>query len=351
MEIPDNHPEKEKGIHMFPNIIVGGNGENGTVSVRGKDDTPLAELLARDNEAAIGVGNSNRPGRISIFGADQQEKIRLEGASGKVTGQGGIVGGIDGGPITNQPLIGVHGFGDTAVKGENTAGGTGVYGVSSSGMGVHGFTGKESTGVGGMAVFGEVAAINGAVGVYGQAPMNTASSAGWFDGPVTVTGFLNKPGGGFKIDHPLDPANKYLSHSFVESEDMKNIYDGVAVLDAEGTAVVKLPAWFESLNRDFRYQLTCLGRFCQVYIAEEIANSRFKIAGGERGLKVSWMVTGIRRDPWAEANRLKVEDHKPARERGYYLHPFLYGHGVDKGVIWAYNPEIMKAMQEEKKER
>src|SRR5262249_26452640 len=106
---------------------------------------------------------------------------------------------------------------------------------------------------------------------------------------------------------------------------------------------------FESLNGDFRYQLTCLGRFCQVYIAEEIARSRFKIAGGEEGLRVSWMVTGIRRDRWAEAHRLKVEDHKPAEERGYYLHPSLHGHGEDKGVLWAYHPEIMKALQEERR--
>jgi hypothetical protein len=272
-------------------------------------------------------------------------------ATEMVTCEGGVQGGVPGTPPPNQLLIGVYGTGATAVRGENTTGGTGVYGSSSSGIGVHGFTGKESTGGGGMAVFGEVVAINGAIGVYGQAPNATASSAGWFEGPVTVTGFLNKAGGGFKIDHPLDPANKYLSHSFVESEDMKNIYDGVAVLDAKGTAVVELPDWFESLNRDFRYQLTCLGRFCQVYIAEEITKNRFKIAGGERGLKVSWMVTGIRRDPWAEANRLKVEDHKPARERGHYLHPSLHDHGDDKGVLWAYHPQIMKAIQEQKKER
>jgi hypothetical protein len=44
----------------------------------------------------------------------------------------------------------------------------------------------------------------------------------------------------FRIDHPLDPANKYLNHSAVESPDMKNIYDGVVTLDADGEAVVEL---------------------------------------------------------------------------------------------------------------
>ena len=60
----------------------------------------------------------------------------------------------------------------------------------------------------------------------------------------------------FKIDHPLDPSNKYLYHSSVESQVMKNVYDGIVVLDDKGGAVVVLPVWFEALNKEFRYQLT-----------------------------------------------------------------------------------------------
>ncbi|WAC02029.1 hypothetical protein N7U66_19830 [Lacinutrix neustonica] len=51
-----------------------------------------------------------------------------------------------------------------------------------------------------------------------------------FTGNMTITGDLNvtgniaKGGGTFKIDHPLDPKNKYLVHSFVESPEMMNIY-------------------------------------------------------------------------------------------------------------------------------
>jgi hypothetical protein len=65
--------------------------------------------------------------------------------------------------------------------------------------------------------------------------------AGDFRGDVAVGGILTKAGGSFKIDHPLDPSNKYLYHSFVESPDMKNIYDGIAALDAAGEATVELP--------------------------------------------------------------------------------------------------------------
>lgn len=129
-------------------------------------------------------------------------------------------------------------------------------------------------------------------------------------GSLSVTGTISKGGGSFKIDHPLDPDNKYLSHSFVESPDMKNIYDGIAVLDSKGEAEVVLPDWFQALNQDFRYQLSCIGKSAPVYIAQEVRNNRFKIAGGRRGLRVSWQVTGIRHDAFANANRIRVEEEK-----------------------------------------
>jgi len=142
---------------------------------------------------------------------------------------------------------------------------------------------------------------------------------------VNVVGTLSKGGGSFKIDHPLDPANKYLYHSFVESPDMKNIYDGVVELDGRGEALIALPDWFQSLNEDFRYQLTTIGGYAPVYIAEEVANNQFKIAGGRPGIKVSWQVTGIRHDAFANANRIPVEVEKAPADRGRYLYPEVIG--------------------------
>jgi hypothetical protein len=143
---------------------------------------------------------------------------------------------------------------------------------------------------------------------------------------LCLTGHLVKAGGSFKIDHPLDPEGKYLYHSFVESPDMKNVYDGTAVLDAHGRAAVDLPDWFEALNRDFRYQLTPVGAPApELHVAARVAGGVFVIAGGPPGLEVSWQVTGIRQDKWAEANRIIVEEDKPARDHGRYLHPLLYG--------------------------
>ena len=96
---------------------------------------------------------------------------------------------------------------------------------------------------------------------------------------------------------------------------MKNVYDGVMALDESGEAVVELPDWFEALNRDFRYQLTAIGGPApNLHIAEEVNGNRFRIAGGGAGMKVSWMVTGIRQDAWANANRIQVESAKADEE-------------------------------------
>jgi hypothetical protein len=107
---------------------------------------------------------------------------------------------------------------------------------------------------------------------------------------------------------------------------MMNVYNGVIRLDAKGEAWVSLPEYFEALNRDFRYQLTSIGAPApNLYVAEEVSHNRFKIAGGKPGGKVSWQVTGIRQDAYANANRIPVEEVKPPAEQGFYLHPELYG--------------------------
>jgi hypothetical protein len=112
---------------------------------------------------------------------------------------------------------------------------------------------------------------------------------------------------------------------------MKNIYDGVAVFDGEGEAIVTLPDWFEALNEDFRYQLTPMGASFVPYVAEEISNNRFKVGGGIPGKKVSWQVTGIRHDAFANANRIQVEELKPKAAVGTYLHPEAFGQRVETG--------------------
>jgi hypothetical protein len=106
---------------------------------------------------------------------------------------------------------------------------------------------------------------------------------------------------------------------------MMNIYTGNVTTDGEGTATVQLPEWFEALNRDFRYQLTVLGQFAQAIVADKVANHRFRIKTDKPNVEVSWQVTGIRHDAFANANRLQVEEEKSTADRGHYLHPELFG--------------------------
>ena len=148
-------------------------------------------------------------------------------------------------------------------------------------------------------------------------------------GNLSVNGTLRKGGGAFTIDDPLDPANKLLSHSFVESPDMMNVYNGNITTDSKGTAVVRLPNYFEALNREFRYQLTVIGALSEASVAKEIDRNQFTIKTGRPHMKVSWQVTGIRRDPYAEAHRIPTEEMKPSQDRGRYLHPELNG---EKGL-------------------
>ncbi|MGD0303304.1 MAG: hypothetical protein ABSC71_00585 [Candidatus Acidiferrales bacterium] len=171
--------------------------------------------------------------------------------------------------------------------------------------------------------YGEgVYADGGDVGIYAEG----GTDAGQFSGDVSISGTLSKSSGSFKIDDPIDPANKYLYHSFVESPDMKNVYDGVVTTDTNGLATVTMPDWFEALNSDFRYQLTTVGQFAQAMIAKEIQNGTFTIQTDKPNVKVSWQVTGIRQDAYANAHRIPVEKEKSDAEKGHYIHPELFGH-------------------------
>lgn len=240
------------------------------------------------------------------------ERIRIVGTTGNV--------GIG----VTAPTTRLHVVNDTG-------GGHAIFGYATGGYGVFG----QATGAG--------------YGIVGTNLDLTNGTAGQFNGHVNVSNNLNVSGSkNFRIDHPLDPANKYLYHASIESSEVKNLYDGTVMLDQHGEAVVQLPPWFEVLNRDFRYQLTCIGGHAPVYIAEEIANQQFKIAGGQAGMKVSWQVTGNRQDPMAKTHPMQVEQVKPERERGYYLHPELYGQPEEKGVEWTRNPEMMRQLKQQR---
>lgn len=151
--------------------------------------------------------------------------------------------------------------------------------------------------------------------------------AGYFDGTVEVTEDLNVSGSkNFKIDHPTDPTGKYLKHAAVESSERMNVYTGNVTLDADGRAVVQLPDYFERLNTNVRYQLTAIGAPApSLYVAQEVQNNQFRIAGGQPGMKVSWEVTGVRDDAYARAHPFQAETAKPSGKTGTYINPEAHG--------------------------
>jgi hypothetical protein len=246
--------------------------------------------------------------------------------SGKIGISSGSTNGVAIAAICIGQGIGVRASSDS---------GWGVNAQSSNGIGVLGAS-ENSVGVQGICQTGYNFGVVGEgpnAGVAAFNPNNTHAAylasdccAAWFTGGVTVTGKITKGGGGFRIDHPLDPERKFLNHSFVESPDMKNIYDGVVIANGKGEAVVQLPKWLDVINMDFRYQLTAIGAPApNLHIAAEIKGNKFKIAGASKGIRISWQVTGVRKDAWARANRITVEEPKKKSERGFYLHPELYG--------------------------
>ena len=323
------------------------------IAIQGKSETGTGVYGETAGVSYAGVyGKSISSPSPGVFGENTVTNTRgsLGGPTCGVSGYSNDGHGVQGqsdlgagvyGETAGLSYAGVHGKTtealNAAVFGENTV--TGNRGsLGGSDWGAKGFS-TEGRGVEGSSTSG--------TGIYGESD----GYAGYFSGDVHVTGNLSKSTGSFVIDHPMDPENKYLRHSFVESPDMMNVYNGNVVLDKNGEAVVKLPEYFEALNQDFRYQLTCVGGFAPVYVAEEISENGFKIGGGRRGMKVSWQVTGIRNDRYAQANRIAVEEEKPIEARGYYLHPELYGYSEEQSIEAARNARVSKNRKVAKSER
>jgi hypothetical protein len=316
-----------------PSAGIGGSGNTNYIS-KWTGGTTLGNSSIYDNgKVGIGTANPSSPLHVvqnatsSNIPAILGENTNTHGYGIGVKGEGKMIGvkGVSIATHDYQSSIGVSGYGEADGSGNNEAygGDFTAFGYGTGDVfGVKGWAAGQTTG-----------------NKYG----------GWFYGNVHVTGTISKGGGSFQIDHPLDPENKYLYHSFVESPDMKNIYDGLVMLDNQGKATVQLPAWFEALNYEFRYQLTPVGAPApDLYISQEISGNSFAISGGKPGMKVSWMVTGIRHDPFAEKNRIPVEVEKREKEKNLYLYPDAYDQPEEKGIDFQRENK-MKKQEEIKK--
>ena len=272
----------------------------------------------------VGVaGYTNSTTGYAVYGI--ANSIDTTGVTFGVYGQNSTTGsGVEGvAYATSGTAYGVYGS-------SNSTSGDGVVGMSLADSGnANGIYGSTYSPQGVAGYFDNAGGGYILVGVVNEQPAHKfhvdGFGDGYFSGNLDVGGMLSKGGGSFKIDHPLDPANKYLYHSFVESSDMMNIYNGNVTTDANGLATVQLPDWFQALNTDFRYQLTVIGQFAQAIVASKVANNQFRIQTDKPNVEVSWQVTGIRQDAFANANRVQVEVNKAPADHRHYLHPESYG--------------------------
>lgn len=266
---------------------VTGSGTKGNIA-RWVDTNEIGDSTITEDEGFFGVGTPINPNFKFLISSDL--------ASPKATFRAGNI--ADGRAIEGSSVngIGINGIGFiSGVNGLNPTtnpNGAGVRGVATNGAWAGDFIG----------------------------PFRVQGDAQIFQ-DLNVFGTLTKAAGSFRIDHPLDPENKYLSHSFVESPDMMNVYNGNITTGERGEALVELPSYFDALNRDFRYQLTVIGQFAQAMVLEKIKGNRFKIKTDKPRVEVSWQVTGIRKDKFAEEHRIQVESEKSNSERGRQQNP------------------------------
>ena len=275
---------------------------------------------------------------------DAASQVGVYGSSASVEGVYGVSASEDGVFGENdQTAYVVSGAG---VSGHSIGYSYGMYGWSDKGDGSL-FSGgtDDHDGDGGRGVIAAGGSGNGTGDGLSAYPGDSGAYAGVFGGSISVSGSVNSSTAQLKIDHPTDPANKYLVHSAVQSSEMMNIYTGNVMTDDLGLATVTLPSWFESLNTDFRYQLTSIGQDAHAWIAQEIKDGQFRISTNTEHVKVSWQITAVRQDAYAKAHPMVVEEAKPDRERGFYLHPELFGHPAERQTEWGRHPAAMLRLQ------
>ncbi|MCL6624385.1 MAG: hypothetical protein K6T17_07200, partial [Fimbriimonadales bacterium] len=179
-------------------------------------------------------------------------------------------------------------------------------------------------------------------GVFGEEPSGGAGHAVFASGTLAASGTKS-----FQIDHPLNPENYYLNHFCTEGPEPMNAYSGNVITDEKGYATIQLPDYFESINRDFRYQLTVIDNsddFILAKVVREIQNNQFVIRTSKPHVKVSWEVKAIRNDRYVQKYGFQTVQEKEDEIKGKYVHPELYGMPKEYGIH--YRPEMERSAPE-----
>ncbi|MNK01914.1 hypothetical protein D3C87_197280 [compost metagenome] len=273
------------------------------------------------------VTNSSTITNSAVLG---QSSGAARALTGEVTAAATADAAVRGNNLRTAGGMGVEGVGFNGVSGQsNYRQGYGVFGQN---FDLNGPTTANAVGVGGVGYVGVMGQSNDPTNGFGIASQDNMIALG----NLTVSGTKN-----FRIDHPQDPANKYLNHFSIESNEVLNIYRGTVAFDQNGTAVVQLPGWFDAVNKNASYQLTPIGGYAPIFIAEKIKDGRFVISGGTAGMEVSWAVYAERNDPYLQQHpeAREVEQVKSSRETGKYLRPDLYNKPAEEGILAPMNTE------------
>lgn len=324
----------------YPHIIRGENASTASLSagLYGASTSPISVTLGVYGESASVNGCGVRGEATSATGVNYGGWFKTPSTSGiGLFGDAGAASGA---------TYGV--WGRTA----STAG-RGVFGSATAMIGSTYGGYFESSSTSGFGVYGRNNATSGVIyGVRGYASTAATGYAVYAAGDMGASGV--KP---FRIDHPMDPENKYLLHYSTESPEVLNVYSGKVTLDGAGEAVVELPTYFASINKDPRYTLTAVAAAMpMLHVAEEISETAlaegertgpgvapptcsFRIGGGVPGGKVSWRVEAVRNDLRVRLHGAPVEREKAGPERGVYQHPEYYGQPPERGMEYLAGEE------------
>jgi hypothetical protein len=300
---------------------------------------------ASSGERVIGVTNAGvGPGIVSTTNGNALWGITQSISSAAVIGDstsGEAIVGRQTGATCEANIGGCVGIGSVVGR-HDGRGGYGVRGFVTDVLGGIGVLGQSGISGGtGTAVRGENVnaanpsnALEAVTNGSGSAIFAQGTTAGTFNGSVVVNGDLTVTGtkSGFRIDDPRAPTSRTLTHTPVETNALTVTYSGNVRTDADGRAVVRLPEYAETLAGDWRYQLTPIGRFGQAIVEREVRDGRFIVRTEHGGMKVSWNVTGMRRDPQAQSHAIDPVTEKRGRDRGRYLDPKLYGQPASRGA-------------------
>lgn len=305
-------------LHVLGSAIFSWSGEDTFVLSATNTQTTGVNYGAQFENQSTGTLSA---GAFGLSSAATGETYGLIGRSASSTGRG-ILGWAN---STTGLTVGVSGL-------VNSNEGIAVRGVAISTSGnTTGILGQSASDTG-KGVYGLANAVTGInYGVYGEA-VSSNGFALWAQGDTGASG--NKS---FVIDHPLDPANKILKHFCSEGPEPLNVYSGNAVTDAQGYATIRLPDYFEAINRDFRYQLTVINEensddFVLAMVVREIRNNQFVLRTSKPGVKVSWEVKARRNDNWVRERGAEAEMEKPAELKGRYINPEFFGQPKEKGI-------------------